>query len=51
VAGHFGIEIVGHPLPGPWQEPQYRKAVAAMVQDGAQALVVDGSPQIGFTPL
>ena len=42
VAGHFGIEIVGRPLPGPWQEPQYRQAVAAMVQDGAQALVVDG---------
>ncbi len=33
VADHFGIEIVGRPLPGPWQEPQYREAVAAMVQD------------------
>jgi putative tryptophan/tyrosine transport system substrate-binding protein len=50
VADHFGIEIVGTPLPGPWQEPQYRQAVATMVQEGAQALVVDGIAPNGSTP-
>jgi putative ABC transport system substrate-binding protein len=42
VADRFGVTVVGPPLPGPWQEPQYRQTVAAMVQDGAGALVVDG---------
>jgi putative ABC transport system substrate-binding protein len=42
VLDRFGIVLVGPPLPGPWQEANYRTAVAAMAQEGAAALVIDG---------
>jgi putative tryptophan/tyrosine transport system substrate-binding protein len=39
-AENQGISVVGSPFDGPFDETAYRKAIAAMVQEGAEAVYV-----------
>ena len=39
-----GLSLVGAPLAAPFQEADYRRVLAAAVQEGAQALVVSDMP-------
>ena len=44
-APRLGISLIGPPLDGTIQEPEYRRVFAAMAQARADALVVSGDPE------
>jgi putative tryptophan/tyrosine transport system substrate-binding protein len=40
IANRMGLNILGPPVENPVEEPQYRRAVAAMISQGAEGLLV-----------
>ena len=40
-----GMSLIGPPLDAPYNEAEYRRCVALMVQDGAEALIVGDLPE------
>jgi putative ABC transport system substrate-binding protein len=48
-ARKVGVSLIGPPLDAPYQEAEYRRVLALMEQDGAEALVVGDLPDTSRT--